>query len=782
MKGALRIIYVSCFFCLLLSCSSTKFVDDGKYLLDKVYIESDNRKYKPADLKPYLRQQPNFKSFGLMKWQLYLYNWSGRDDKKWINKQLRRMGEAPVIMDTTLIEQSMDELGRFLMNKGYVNAEVSVTIDTGRPKKAAVTYRIESGTPYTIRNYAMKLDDPVVDSIARLKAPVRSRFAAAFRSTPDGYIPLVSEENLFDRDVLDMERQRITTLLRRRGYYAFNRDNLGYLADSSFSQNVVDLEMILKPYRQAMPDGSIVERPHRRYYIKDVTILTDYDPLLQGESGRFMPADSVKTGNISIVYGQNGRSIRPAVLHRSNYIIPGNAFNERSLEQTYSSFAALNSLRNVNIRFSEVEENDTLKLKALILTAPAKVHGFGIDLEGTNSAGDLGFASSVNYKHRNLFKGSELFSMKIRGAYESLRNMESGLRSYWEIGGEASVTFPHFMFPFLSENLKRKLRASTEFNVSYNRQTRPEYERAILSGSWRYNWQDRTNTFARHSIRLVDIDYLFLPRINQSFLDSLPETTRYYNYHDQFIVSSGYSYTFNNYNPQYRQRGTHSLRASIEMAGNILYALSHLTGAEKDEDGRYKLFGINYSQYVKGDFDYNKGIALDSKSRLAFHVGVGVALPYGNGEYIPFERRYFSGGANSVRGWSVRSLGPGSMPTDSATFFTQSGDIRLDVNIEYRTKLFWKFELATYVDAGNIWTIRPYADQKNGNFDFSRFYREIAFSYGLGIRLDFDFFLIRLDSGFKAYNPQAHGYNRWAITRPNFKDNFALHFAVGYPF
>jgi outer membrane protein assembly factor BamA len=759
-------------------------VEDGDYLLDNVIIESDIRRYNAAELKPYLHQQPNFKSFSLMKWQLYVYNWSGANADKWINKQLRRMGEPPVILDTASVEQSVEELKRFLTNKGYANAQLSASIDTARRKKAIVTYRITGNEPYVIRNYTMTFDHPEIDSIAHLKPPPRMWIETAFRSASNDYAPVVKEGDLFDHDLLDKERQRITTLLRRNGYYAFNKDNLGYLADSSYSnRHVVDLEMRLYPYRRVMPNGNTEELPHRPYYIKDVTVLTDYDPIRMDGDEPFIPTETVETGTTTIIYGKSGRTIRPDVLRRSNYLMPGNKFNERSLEQTYSSFASLRALRNVNIRFSETEENDTMKLSATILTSSAKLHGFGVDIEGTNSAGDLGFASSMNYQHRNLFKGSEVFSVKIRGAYESLSgNTTYGLNNYWEIGGETALTFPRFLLPFTNEGFRRRIHASTEFNLSYNRQTRPEYERAIVSGKWRYNWQSRRNLLARHSFSLVDVDYLFLPRINADFKELLPVATRQYNYIDQFIVSSSYSYSFNNYDPRFRQRNTHSLRTSIELAGNTLYVLSNLTNVWKGDNGRYKLFGIEYSQYAKFDLDFSKGFILDSRSRLAFHLGAGIAVPYGNADQIPFDRRYFSGGANSVRGWSVRSLGPGSMSKDSADFIRQSGDIRLDVNLEYRTKLFWRFELAAYVDAGNIWTIRPYASQENGSFSFTRFYREIAFSYGLGLRLDLDFVLFRFDTGFKAYDPQVQGDRRWAISHPGFSDNFAWHFAVGYPF
>lgn len=770
---------------LLAACSTTKFVGEDEYLLDKVRIESDNKDYNTSTLKSYLRQSPNFKAFGLMKWQLYVYNWSGRNENNWVNKQLRRMGEAPVIMDTLLVEQSEAELQRFLMNKGYINAYVTSSIDTTKQKKAMVTYSIKSNEPYRIRDYKVELDDSLIDSIAHLKAPYRSSFSSTFRTTPLGYNSLVKEGGLFDRDILDEERQRITTLMRRRGYYAFNREHLSYLADSSFNQNIVDVEMRLRPFRMMQTDGTAVDTIHRQYYIKDVTILTDYNALGLEELGdRFQPTDSVKTGDISILYGKNGKTLRPGVLRRNTYITPGRLYNERNVEQTYSSLTSLRALKNVNIRFSEIEENDTMKLNCTILTTPTKLQSIGWDIEGTNSDGDFGFATSVNYQHRNLFKGAELFSARIRGAYESLSgNKDIVLDDYWELGADMSIMFPQFLFPFLSYDFKRRLRATTELKLSYNRQKRPEYRRDIISGGWSYSWQSRANSQARHTFKLLDIDYVHLPKKDLDFINSLPPSIVLYNFSDQFIMGTGYTYSFNNYNSLNRQRNTHSLRVSVELAGNLLNAYSHLSGSKKDENGSYEVFGINYAQFVKTDIDLGKGIVLDSRNKLAFHLGLGVSFPYGNGKRTPFERLYFSGGANNVRGWSVRKLGPGSMSvSDSTSFALQTGDIRLDANMEYRTKLFWKFELATYVDAGNIWTIRKEADKPNGNFDFSRFYKEIAVSYGLGLRFDFDFFLLRFDTGFKAYNPQESGSKRWAIKRFNFTDNFAWHFAVGYPF
>ena len=782
---SIRIVQTILFFLLLTSCSTTKFVDEGDYLLDKVKFDTQGESNKNLDYYSYLRQQPNFKAFGLMKWQLYVYNWSGRNERKWINKQLRRIGEAPVILDTTLVDQSVDELTKYLINKGYLNAEVTSDIDTSKQKKAVVTYHIKAHEPYLLSDYVMNLEDKRIDSIVRQTAPKRNWLTSPFQSSLDQYVAVVQEGNLFDRDQLEKERQRITSLLRRQGYYAFNRDYLVYQADTTVGNKQVELEMQLRPHRKIDAIGNVEDGEHKQYYIKDVYIISNFDALQQsGDDVYAQYTDTMNYKGLNFLYGTNGQTVRRSVLHNSTHITPGKLFNERDVEMTYSSFSALRALRNINIRFDEVEENDTLKLNSYIFTSPAKIQGFGTDLEGTNSNGDLGFAASVNYQHRNLFKGSEVFSAKIRGAFESLAGQKGSAGSdyYMEIGGEASLQFPRFVFPFLNSDLRRKLRATTQLNVSYNRQRRPEYRRDIFSGGWSYIWQDRSNTQARHTFKLIDVDYVSLPKIDSTFLDLLPETTASYYYKDQFILGIGYNYAFSNYSPQNRLRNTHSLRFSVELAGNLLYGVSSLLGATPNKEGEYELFGIPYQQFVKTDLDISKGLVLDNRNKIAFHFGAGIGVPYSNSTRLPFERRYFAGGANSLRGWSVRDLGPGSMSKDSSSFVTRVGDVRLEANLEYRTKLFWKFELAAYLDAGNIWTIRPYEDQKGGNFDFSRFYKEIAFSYGLGLRLDFDFFLLRFDTGLKAYDPQRKGSKKWAISNPNFGDDFAWHFAVGYPF
>lgn len=774
--------YIYCLLCLI-SCSTTKYISDGEYLLDKVKIDSDNADVNASALNPYLQQHPNYKIFGLFKWPLYVYNWSGSNDEKWLNRQLKRLGEPPVKLDYNLAEQSKTEMNRYLYNRGYTNARIDMQIDTVGPKKAVLNYSVTAGEPFRVSSYTSSVEDMLIDSIIHLNPPRRTFFQSLFRPEQRDYTSYIEDDMLFDRNILNKERQRLTTLLRRNGYYAFNRDYIGYLADSSSQRKAVDLYMQIKARQYVSAEGETEERPHRRYYINSVKILTDYDPLDPDMTGTgYTITDSAASRGINIYYGPGGRNIRPDVLQQSCYITPGELYSERSLEQTYRSFAALKALRYVSVKFDELEKADTMKLDCTILTAPAKKQGIRFDVEGTNSSGDFGFAASMMYQHRNLFKGSELFSAKIRGGYEYLSQSQSR-GNYWEFAGETSLHFPHFLFPFIGYDFRRRMRATTEFQMSYDQQRRPEYHRSTLSAGWIYHWQQRGNAPARHTFKLLDINYVFLPYIDQDFKGLLPETTALYNYSNQFVVSTGYVYSFNNYNPVEQRKNTYSFRFALESAGNLMSLVSDLSGAKKNEKGRYELFGIDYSQFLKTDIDFARSFTIDPRNSIAFHVGAGIAYPFGNTREIPFELRYYSGGANNNRGWSVRTLGPGSMPvTDSTSFVNQVGDVHLDANIEYRSRLFWKFELACFIDAGNIWTLHQYDYQPFGNFDLERFYKEIAVSWGLGLRLDFDYFLVRFDMGLKAYNPQEKGRKKWAITSPDFKHNFAWHFAVGYPF
>lgn len=473
--------------------------------------------------------------------------------------------------------------------------------------------------------------------------------------------------------------------------------------------------------------------------------------------------------------------LRQSVLEENTLIEPGEYFNSEALQKTYNRFSRLQIVKYTNIRFNELPDSD--KLNCDIGISTNKINSIIFQPEGTNTAGDFGAAASLTYENKNLFKGAETFSVKLRGAFEAITGLEGYQnQDYEEYSLETKLVFPRLLVPFLSKNFKRQSAAVTELTASYNMQNRPEFHRRVFSAGVRYRWDD-VKRRRRYNVDLIDLNYIYMPWISKTFkeeylddVDSRNSILRY-NYEDLFIMKLGFGMSYNN--------GDEAYKFNIETAGNLLNGVSRLIGSSVNGDNQYTLFNIAFAQYVKGDFDYTRMFRFDSRNNLAFHVGFGIAYPYGNSRVLPFEKRYFSGGANSVRGWSVRGLGPGKFKgtNGSIDFINQTGDIKLDINLEFRSFLFWKIYGAVFVDAGNIWTLRYYEEQPGGQFDIKDFYKQIAVAYGVGLRLNFDFFILRFDMGMKAINPaydtqQEH----YAIFHPDFSRDFAFHFAVGLPF
>lgn len=754
----------------LASCSATKFVPDGSYLLDEVKIHTDNKEIKPSDMRLYVRQNPNSKWFSTIKTQLYVYNWSGRDSTKWFNRFLRKIGDAPVIYNESDAIRSQEEIAKAVQNLGYMGASVKRTTKT-KKKKLKLFYEITSGKPYIVRTLKYDISDKKIAEYLR----------------NDSTQSMLREGMLFDVNVLDAERQRITDYLLCNGYYKFNKDYITYTADTARNTHQVDLTLHLLPYKTYVGD---TPKEHFQYKINKINFITDYDVLQSSALSSIEINDSLHYNGFPIYY-KDKLYLRPKVLVDNLRFASGDLYDERNVQKTYTYFGRLSALKYTNIRFFETQNGDSTQLNCYVMLTKSKHKSISFELEGTNSAGDLGAAASVSFQHRNLFRGSETFMVKFRGAYEAISGLQPGYKNhnYTEYGVETSINFPNFLFPFLTSDFKRRIKATTEFGLQYNYQLRPEFSRTIASASWSYKWMQKQKI--QHRIDLLDISYLYLPWISSQFQEDYinKDKDNYilkYNYENRLIVRMGYNYSYNSAGGTLVNNtittNSYSIRAGFESAGNILYGISKMINMRKNKDGEYAILGIPYAQYLKGDFDFAKNIIIDHRNSLAFHAGIGIAVPYGNAKVVPFEKRYFSGGANSVRGWSVRNLGPGSFAGDG-NFMNQSGDIKLDASIEYRTRLFWKFRGAAFIDAGNIWTIREYENQPGGVFEFDKFYKQIAVAYGLGLRLDLDFFVLRFDGGMKAINPKyKKAKERYPIIHPRFSLDFAFHFAVGYPF
>lgn len=762
----------SIYFILLISlivagCSPGKFIPTGEYLLDNVRVESDNKEIKPSQMSVYIRQTPNAKWFSLFKLPMYIYCASGVDSSKWINRFWRKLGDAPVIYDSIKAMETRSEIQKAVQNMGYMGAKVHLKEDHAG-NRVKIRYVIDAGRPYIVDHLSYNIDDYRIHDYL---------LADSARS-------LLREGMRFNVNVLNEERQRITNLLYDKGYYRFNKDFITYRADTALNTYKVQLAMNLLPYKKKKED---IPAPHKQYKVRSVNYVLDSDLVSMSADTRFK--DSLHYGGLNLFYSGTP-FLRPRVIWNANSIHPGDFYTNKGVQDTYSALGRLRILKFSNIRFEEVSHNDSTYLDAYVALARNKNQSFSFEIEGTNSAGDLGAAASVEYTHRNIFRGSEAFSVKLRGAYEAVTGIDDYVNSnYLEYGVETSLNFPEFKFPFLPSAFKRRINATSEVSAKYNWQIRPEFERTSASAAWSYRWQGKPG--AAHRFDLLDISYIYMPKVSSTFSEYLLRMAAInplvvYAYNDVFIVRLGYTYTYNSRGKANGNslRNSYSFRFNIEESGNLLYGFSKVFNKRPKDGDAFKLANIDFAQYVKMDVDFAKNFVIDDRNSFVFHTGLGIAVPYGNSKNLPFEKQYFSGGANSVRGWKVRSLGPGRFGGvgSSADYIMNTGNIKLDLNLEYRTFLFWKLNGAAFIDAGNIWNLPGKGLSAEGNFVFDSFYKELAVSYGLGIRFDLDFLILRFDGGMKAINPMYKGRERFPIVSPRFKRDFAFHFAVGYPF
>lgn len=712
-----------------------------------------------------------------IKFRLGIFNISGNDTTKWWNRWIRKLGEAPVIYDSSLTEAGNDQLRKAMINKGYLGATVSSdTIRDDKKRKIKVNYTLIPGAPHIIGNIDYQFPDTVFRNIVM----------------SDSGSFVVKPGNNLDRTLLETEREIITQSFRNRGYYGFTKEYITFNADTTADSNIVDLTLTIHPPYTGNTSQTSIIKSHKRYMVRNVYFVTNFDPSSDISLRHYDAADTVAYKGITILYGDN-HYLRPGVLYENCFIRPGEEYRQYEVDRTYQALSRFSILKFINIRFipSGTIENEDM-LDAYVLLTPDKSQSVSLEMEGTNSEGDLGVAASVTYTHRNIAKGSETLTAKLRGAYESLSGNLDGLLHdrYMEYSLDLGINFPKFKAPFLTERFKRKINAITEFNMAMTYQERPEYTRIITNAGWSYKWTHNRN-HNRYVLTPIDINYVYLPESTYNFIDEIaPDNPLLrYSYEDHFIMRMGFSfYHSNKWNEvPWRlslQRNIYTIRANVEFAGNLLFLFSNIFRHHHNiSEDPYKIFGIHYSQYFKINSDFALLHTFDERNSLAFHAGFGLGYPYGNSSILPFEKRFYGGGANGVRGWDVRTLGPGRYPGSNSVsdFINQCGDIRLDLSTEYRAKLFWVLELAAFIDVGNIWTIHNYPNQPGGMFHFNSFYKELAAAYGLGLRLDFSYFLLRFDLGMKAHNP-AIGAEEWPLIHPRWSRDSSFHFSIGYPF
>ncbi len=726
--------------CLVSSCSVTKYVPEGQWLIDNVEVKTDAQPtgLNTAHYKSLVAQRGNSRWFSVMKIPLATYSLAGRDSTKWINRTLKSMGEPPMVYDSLGAVRSCQDLTSELHNEGWLGGTVSVATRHKRRRRVDITYTLHPGRPYSIGAMDYMIGDSAIERLMRSQ-----HYTAGLRNGMR-----------FSVAGLENERTRLTAMLNDNGYYEFNKDYITFEADTASGDRSVGLRLVLAPY--AHTDSGYT--PHPRYRIGSVRHV---DQANQG-------------GKISL---------RRKTLEANTFIESGQYYSNTALRQTYSHFARLQAVRYTNVSFAKAKTPGDSLLDCTVMVGTNKPHTISFQPEGTNTAGDLGAAATLAYQNRNLFGGSELLSIDFRMAYEAIKGLEGySNNNFEEYSAQVGLTFPRFIAPFLAQSFRRRINATSEVSMLYDLQNRPEYHRRVVSVAWRYKWND-ANHHDRYQVDLLDINYVFMPWISETFRrDYLEDVSSRnailrYNYEDLFITKLGFRFSYNN--------EIYAIKVNAESAGNVLYLGSHLFGSRTDAQGRNTLFNITYAQYVKADVEYTRNIKLDYNNTLVLHAGVGVAYPYGNSTILPFEKRYFAGGANSVRGWGVRELGPGSFRgTDGRIdFINQTGDLKIDLNMEYRANLFWKLNGAAFIDAGNIWTLRSYSDQPGGQFHLRNLLKELAASYGLGLRLNFDYFILRFDFGMKAVSPTYdNAEQHYPLLHPDLKRDLTFHFAVGLPF
>ena len=729
MKVAYRILLFAFILMAALSCSTTRVLEDGQYRLAKNKIKIENSKtFNPSDLDPYLKQKPN--TYFIFGWNPFLniYNWSTGKGNGW-DKFVQKIGVAPVVYDPDMVDSSIENLENHLAYLGYYNSKVTSSIDV-KKKRVNVTYNVTLGKRYPIKEITYEL-------------PVNKEFAESFLA--DTANVSVKVGDYLSEASLQTETERSSAVLRNEGFYKFSKNYYFFEADTLTVKDSALLQLTINEYtRNESPKDA---QPIRKFYINDVKI--SYPKSL---------------------------NFRNDILRDLTTITPGDVYSADEVSRTYSRLSALRVFSGVSIGMTPV---DTNLVDCSIALTQSKLQGFKFNLEtSVNSTGLFGVSPQVSYYHKNIFRGGEWLNLSFMGNFQAKFN--DSVRSN-EFGVSAGLSFPKF-FPLPYRYFTGAI-PRTDVNLSYNYQSRPEYTRNIISMTYGYNGNFKRRFFYQayplqmNVVKLFDLDDKFYSSlVNDPFLRNA--------YQDHFDVGSG-AILYYTTNPENKPKVPNFYsRLQVDIAGNMLSAFKPLMN--KNANGEGMIWNTPYSQFVRGDWTLSKTwfLGKQSKQSIATRFQAGAGYAYGNSTSLPFEKHFYAGGANSLRGWQARTLGPGLAPRDTSFVIpNQTGDMKLEANVEYRFDMFWIIAGAVFVDAGNVWALKADNTEEGqaSLFRVKDFGKSIAANWGVGLRIDFTYFLVRLDLGMKIHDPARQ--QRWVNPGQWLKrDNYAIHFGVGYPF
>lgn len=715
------------------SCSTTRVLGDGQFRLadNKVVVDND-RKFNTKEIESYIKQKPN--SYIIFGWNPFLniYNWSGKNADKGINKFLRKIGTAPVVYQPSQVEASVENINRHLEYLGYYGSDVRSEVRVNG-KRVMVTYSVTLGRRYRIGNVSFAVPD--------------GEFKEDFYA--DTAAVSIRPGDFLSEDALEKETERAASMFRRKGYFGFTKNYFSFEADTLARRDTADLLMTVKEYTRNQT--AEYARPHRKYFFGDVSI--SYD---------------------------NDLKFNDRVLKNICTIRPGAMYDEREVNTTYSRLSALRLFSGVNVALNP---RDSGIVDCDISLTKSRMQGFKVNLEGsTNSTGLIGISPQVSYYHKNIFHGGQWLNLGFLGNFQ-FKYDDRSVKSN-EFGVSAGLSFPEFLgLPnsiFHGPSVPR-----TEINASYNYQNRPEYTRNMISTSYGYSGSLRNGKFfyqfypiQAKIVRLTNLDPNFYTTLsgNPFMRDA---------YQNHFDVGSGLVAYYTTSTALVPKETYEYARLQLDASGNVLSLFNK--AMKSDEYGSRLIWNTPYSQYIRTELTLGKTFVFGKNGgqALAIRLLGGVGYAYGNSSTIPFEKQFYSGGANSMRGWQARSLGPGNSKADTTFVIpSQTGDVKLEANLEYRFPMFWKLCGAVFTDVGNIWTLKETDSDKgyHTHFDLKNLAASLAADWGIGLRVDLNFLILRLDMGMKVYDPSLDTARWRSPSQWLKKDGYTLHFGVGYPF
>ena len=749
------------------ACSVSKNIKEGQYIVANNNIKiSGDADINKVELEPYIAQAQTPATLKYFYANLWVYKtFKAKKDNGFNRWIIKIFGDKPIIWDPALTVKSEKDIKAYLNNIGYFNAEVHSSIFQTK-SKANITYKIDPKTPYRFDSLSWSISDSNL-----MNEDLKNK-------------SLLSKADIFNTYTLDDERNRISDFLRNQGYFDFNKEFISFTVDSSLNRHALHM---LTNISEINTKQDTLGGGFKKYSISKVFIYPNFEIDNQSEDiydtlvidlGSIKNAKAI--GRYSFLY-KGKLKIKPSVIAQSVFIEPDEYFHNRDLKETYQKLNRFPIYKYTDISFHKKEDTATARLDAHIKLYRSSLQYYSIETDGTNSSGDLGVRLGFNYGNKNLFRGGELINLRISTAFENRKysnyENENRLFNTLEYGMVLSVYSPIFIVPLKQSRFPKYFTPRTVIRFGYNYQMRPSYERHISSFQFGYEWKQSKTVFHRFSILDISMTKIFPSPAFQSSLDTITNERYKDQYQDHFIAAVKYNYIYNT-----QQQNKHSsftfFNAGLEAAGNLSYSLYELFKVEKT-DGYYTAFGIRFAQFLRSEIDYRHYIALTNNQGVIYRFNAGLGIAYGNSLGMPFEKGFYGGGANGMRAWAYRDLGPGIYKNTIGAEYDKMGDIKLEANLEYRFPLFGYLEGATFVDMGNIWLLQESETFTEGKFNWNTFYKQFAIDAGIGFRLDFDFFLVRLDGALKVQDPSKE--KMFVLPKSQIRDIY-WSFGIGYPF